>query len=329
MIKIPYEDIISKIKEGSGVDEKEIETKVEEKLKQLSGLISKEGAAHIVANELGVKLFQQVSGKLQIKNILAGMRDVETVGKVVQVYDVREFVSGERQGKVGSMVVGDESGTIRVVFWGDQTDIVKEIKPGDVFKVSGGYVKDNRGQKEIHVNDRSNCLINPEGETIDIEIKPEVSGRKQISELSESDNGIDILGTVVQVFEPRFYEVCPDCGKRARSSGEGFMCATHNQVVPAFAYVLNAVVDDGSETIRVAFFRQQVEQLTKKSNEEILQIKEDLGKFEEVRNNLQGTIIKVNGRVNKNEMFDRIEFIAQNVDPEPDPGKEAERLKNT
>ncbi|MFW9876291.1 MAG: DUF2240 family protein, partial [Candidatus Thorarchaeota archaeon] len=81
MIKIPFEDIISKIKEKSNLSEEEINSKIEQKTKQLSGLISKEGAAHIIANELGIKLFEDFSGKLQIKNIVTGMRDVETVGK--------------------------------------------------------------------------------------------------------------------------------------------------------------------------------------------------------------------------------------------------------
>ena len=91
MIKIPYEEIVLKINESTKMTAGEIEERVDRKLKQLSGLISREGAAHIVANELGVKIFEPLSGRLQIKNILTGMRDVETVGKVLQVYDLKEF----------------------------------------------------------------------------------------------------------------------------------------------------------------------------------------------------------------------------------------------
>ena len=100
MIKIPYEEIVLKINEKTNTPVSEIEIKVENKLKQLSGLISREGAAHIIANELGVKIFEPLSGKLQIKNILTGMRDVETVGKVLQVYDTREFMRGDALSKV-------------------------------------------------------------------------------------------------------------------------------------------------------------------------------------------------------------------------------------
>ena len=67
MIKIPYEEIVLKINESTKMPASEIEERVEKKLKQLSGLISKEGAAHIIANELGVKLFEASGGKLEIK----------------------------------------------------------------------------------------------------------------------------------------------------------------------------------------------------------------------------------------------------------------------
>ena len=109
MIKIPYEQIVERIKKEGNISEEEINGKIDSKMKQLSGLISKEGAAHIVANELGIKLFDSFTGKLQIKNIIAGLRNVETVGKVLQTYELREFTTNDRQGKVASLVIGDET----------------------------------------------------------------------------------------------------------------------------------------------------------------------------------------------------------------------------
>ena len=82
-VQIPYERILETLQEKTDLSQEEIEGKIQAKLKQLSGLISKEGAGHIVANELGVRLIEQVSGKLKISSILAGMRDIEVEGKVV------------------------------------------------------------------------------------------------------------------------------------------------------------------------------------------------------------------------------------------------------
>ncbi|MBD3309936.1 hypothetical protein GF351_01820 [Candidatus Woesearchaeota archaeon] len=326
MIKMPLNDIISKIKEKAGLSEEDINSKIDAKMKQLSGLISKEGAAHIIANELGVKLFEQVSGKLEIKNILAGMRSVETVGKATAVYDIREFSTDKGSGKVGSFMLGDETGSIRVVCWGGMTDSMKDMKEGDVVKIQGGYVKENQNRKEVHLNDKSRVILNPPGESVG-KVKKVTSVRKKISELRENDSNAEILGTIVQVFEPRFFEICPKCNKRARPDGEKFACSEHGEVIPNYGCVINCNIDDGTENIRAVFFRQQAERLLGKTSEEMLKYKDDPAAFEAVKNDLLGTIVKLVGKVNKNDMFERMDFIANLVFLNPDPGEEIKNLE--
>ena len=312
MIKMPLNEIVAKIKEKSQLSEEDINKKIEDKLTQLSGLISKEGAAHIIANELGVNLFEQgVSGKLQIKNILEGMRDVETVGRVQQAFNVNEFQRKDgTPGKVGSLILGDETGTIRLTMWGDQADNVNKVSKGDIIKIQGGYVRENRGNKEIHLNDRSKFIVNPEGETV-AEMKIE---RKGIKDLTDQDSDTEIAGTVVQVFDLRFFEVCPECKRRVREKEGSFVCSTHNAVNPIYSYVLTIFLDDGTDNIRTIFFGNQVENLLKKSREEVMSFREDVEKFSIVKNELLGEQIKVNGRVNKNEMFNRLEFVGNKVE---------------
>lgn len=327
MIQVPYDSIIQKIKEKANISEEEINLKINKKLKQLSGLISKEGAAHIVANELGVKLLERVSGRLQIKNILTGMRDVETVGRVVAAYPPRTFQSGERTGKVGSFVLGDETGTIRIVCWGSLADTVAKLKESLIVKILGGYVRERNAQKEVHLNERGKVIINPPGETVgDIKITRAPSNRKNIKDLQENDANVTILGTVVQTFDPHFFEICPECGKRLKQSEDKFVCDVHSLVAPDFSYVLNVFLDDGTENIRVVCFRDQADALLKKTRQEMLQYKAAPEKFEEVKTALLGNIVKFSGRVVRNAMFDRLEFISQQVDPNPDPEEEIERL---
>ncbi len=328
MIKIPYEEIILKINEKTNMTTAEIEERIEKKLKQLSGLISKEGAAHIVANELGVKIFEPLSGKLQIKNILTGMRDVETVGKVLQIYETREFMRNDSVSKVASMLIGDETGTIRAVMWGSQADNAANLGQGFVVKILGGYVRDNNGRKEIHLNEKSQLLINPKGETIN-EVAAEFrsGNRKEIKELNENDNDIELLGTIVQAFDIKYYEICPRCGKRAKPTASLFECAEHGNVIPSYSYVLNAVLDDGTETIRCVFFRNQLERLLNLNQEQVLKFKSEPADFEAVKNNLLGTIVKLNGRANKNTLFNRLEFVVNGVDINPNPEEELKRLQ--
>ena len=328
MLKVPYEEIVLKINQNTGMQASEIEERVEKKLKQLSGLISREGAAHIVANELGVKVFEPLSGKLQIKNIVSGMRDVETLGKVIQVYEMREFSNETRSGKVASVVIGDETGSIKVVMWGSQADNAANIAQGFTVKVIGGYVRENNGRKEIHLNDRSQLIINPQGESVsEIAIELKIGTRKEIKQLSENDNEVELLGTVVQVFDIRFYEVCPKCGKRARQSVDLFVCNDHGNVIPAYSYVLNAVLDDGTETIRCVFFRNLVEKLLNLNQEQLLKFKSEPAEFEARKNEMLGTIVKLSGRTNKNTLFNRLEFVVQNVNLNPNPEEEIKRLQ--
>lgn len=328
MLKIPYEEIILKINEKTQMSTIEIEERVEKKTKQLSGLISREGAAHIVANELGVKIFEPLSGKLQIKNIINGMRDVETVGKVLQVYDAREFLKGDSVSKVASMLIGDETGTIRVVMWGSQADNAANLGLNDIVKIVGGYVRENNGRKEIHLNDRSQLLINPKGEVVN-EVNISAKGnRKEIKELNEGDNDVELLGTIVQVFDIKYFETCPRCGKRARPSAALYECSEHGNVIPSYAYVLNAILDDGTETIRCVFFRNQVERLLSLNQEQVMKFKSEPADFEAVKNELLGTITKIVGRTNKNSMFNRLEFVVNNVDINPNPEEELKRLSN-
>ncbi|MDP7322684.1 MAG: OB-fold nucleic acid binding domain-containing protein, partial [Candidatus Woesearchaeota archaeon] len=245
--------------------------------------------------------------------------------KVLQTYELREFTTNDRQGKIASLVIGDETGTIRVVMWGDQADNIKNISKGTILKIIGSYVKDNNGTIELHLNDRSKLLINPEGETVK-EIKQNNTERKSINQLTENDSSVEILGTIVQIFEPRFFEICPQCSKRTKNVEGAFSCPEHNNIEPDYSYVLNLIVDDGTENIRTVFFRDSMEKLINLNKEKILAYKDNPEKFEDIKTELLGNIIKINGRVKKNLFFDRIEIVANDVFLNPDPEQEIKRL---
>ncbi|MBI2550525.1 DUF2240 family protein [Candidatus Woesearchaeota archaeon] len=338
MIRLSYDEIIARIQEKSNLSQSELSSKVNAKMAQLAGLVSKEGAAHIVASELGIKLVDQLSGRLQIKNVLTGMRDVETVGRVFQVFDERQFSSNGRDGKVASLQVADETGSIRVVMWNEQADNARAVKAGDVVKVKSAYVRERNGLKELHLNDRSVLIVNPPGETVDVQVpaaypqqqQRAAAVRKKLSELSESDAMAEVLGTVVQVFDIKFFEICPECGKRARQSqpDSSFVCNDHGATAkPSYSYVLNTVIDDGTETMRLVLFRRMAERLLNKNEQEMLAYRAQPDSFQQVKNDLLGTFVKAVARVNKNELFDRLELVAQEIH-EANPDEEITRLND-
>ena len=69
MITMPIQDVIQKIVEKTGKPEQEVSSEIQKKMDQLSGFVSKDGAAYIIAHQYGVKLFQADGGKLKIKNV--------------------------------------------------------------------------------------------------------------------------------------------------------------------------------------------------------------------------------------------------------------------
>ncbi len=322
MIKIPKDMIISKIKEKTNLTDSQLQTKVKDKLDQLSGLISEEGALHIIANELGVKIMEE-PGKLQIKNVLAGMRNVEVAAKVVKIYEVREFDKNNRKGKVGNFLVGDSTGVMRVVAWNDKAELLSKLNEQDTVKIIDGYARDNRGKTEIHLGDKTKVMINPEGAK-EIEVKP-ISQRKRIQDLGENEQDVEIMGTIVQIFDPRFFTIDPESGKRAVEKDGKFYVGDEQIEKTDYSYVTNLFLDDGTDNIRVVLWKNQTQNLFGMDHEKILS-NQNTG-FEEIKNDMFGKIVKFRGRTNKNEMFDRVEFIASFVDAEPDPDKEISRLK--
>jgi len=325
MLNLQYEKMVELIKAKSGLSEDEIHRRVKEKINQLSDLVSKEGAAHIVANQLGISLVEMPK-KLKICEIREGMKNIEVVGKVTRVFDVREFTVGEREGKVGSLFIGDETGTIRVTLWGNMADNAKKVKEGDIIKIKEAYTKLNNSSPEIHLNEKSILIINPEGETVG-EIKTSVYERKYLAEAKEGER-VEILGTIVQIFEPRYFELCPDCMKRARQKEDGFFCEIHGKVSePKLSYVFNAVVDDGTDNIRAVFYKQQAEELFGKTEQEILSARGDAQKIEALKSEVFGTTVKICGRIQTNPLFDRQELIAQSISKQINLEEEEKRVE--
>ena len=320
MIQLPFEKVLEKITQQSDLTPDDVEVKIKQKMAQLSGLISREGAAHIIANELNISLYDQFSGRVAIKDILPGLRDIEVLGKVLKIYAKRDFEVGNRKGTVASFLVGDESGKIRIVLWGSAAKDFEAIKEGNIVRVKGAYAKENNNYVEVHANDRSIIDLNPKG--VDIKVDT-ATPRKKVANLSKFDNGVEVLATLVELGEPRFYEVCSECNRRVKEGN----CPDHKESPLAFAYVLTGFLDDGTDNIRAVFFRDQAVSLLQKEDKEIQPLREDKEAFNSIKQELLGTLLKVTGRVNHNDMFDRNEFIVQELNLSPNPKDELARLQ--
>jgi hypothetical protein len=101
--------------------------------------------------------------------------------------------------------------------------------------------------------------------------------------------------------------VCPQCGKKAIQSADSFSCVEHGNVVPKERALMNFVLDDGTETLRVVLFSDQLEKLFP-----IEKLKDNVS-FLEIKNDFLGTELFISGIVKKNQLFNNLELTGQNV----------------
>jgi len=322
--------IIERIKEKSSLTDEEISKKIKAKLEQLAGLISEDGAAHIIANELGINLNPQTEGTIEIKHLLEGMRNVELTVQVQKKFDVKEFNSARGPGKLASFMVADKSGRLRATLWNAKVDeLYSNFNEGDTISLKNAYIRKNNytGNLDINLGDGAEIEIASESEKLDIDNSP---NRKKIIDLTGQDTNVEVLATLVQVSDLRFWECCPKCGKKPKMEDEVYVCQEHGKISEKeldYSYVLNTYIDDGSASIRTVFWKTQIQKLLGEPHEKILSYRSTPEEFETFKSSLLGDIIKVRGRVNKNDAFDRIEFVAFDLDKDPDPEEEIKYIE--
>ncbi len=296
-----YDMLIERIVRESKLEREEVERRVEAKKAKLSGLISKEGAAQIIAAELNIS-FDNIEAK--IGELMPGMRNVSVVGKILNLFPVREFERNGRKGKVLNFVLADDTNNMRIVLWDTNHIALFEegkIRAGDVIEIRNGGMREG----ELHLSSFSE--IKKSNKIID-NIKTErVMQEKNIAELVEGA-GVMVRGNVVQLFNPRFFYVCPECGKKANQESEGFSCQEHGKIQAKERAILNFVLDDGTETIRVVLFSEGIEKLILEGD------LKDAEKLSIFREDLLGSELWISGNVRKNQLFGNLEIIGQNVE---------------
>ena len=280
---LSLEELISEIAGKSGRDRKDVRDMVLGKQAELSGLVSAEGAAYIVGRELGVDLIKDSRRNLKIKNVLPDMRNVDITATVVSVFEPREYDSKGKKGVVAGMILGDETGTIRLPLWNEEVKLLSSlgISQSDAVKITGAWAKkDNRGGVELRLGRKGMVKKLKKGEAPEIGAasaeprtghgQPDMGKRTDIAMASPGEN-ITIKGCIVQVYKKKpYYEVCPQCGSRVEESRKKFVCKEHGEVEPSLNLLVSGVIDDGTGNIRVVFFRDHAERLFGKPKEEIV-----------------------------------------------------------
>jgi len=293
-----YEQLIAKIAEYAKLNSDEIERRVEAKRAKLSGLVSKEGAAQIVAAELGINFDKE---RMKISELVQGMRRANVVGKIIGISPVREFNKNGRQGKVVGFNLADESSNVRVVLWDtNHISLIEtgKLKEGDMIEISNASVRNG----ELHLNSFSD--IKQSKEQMNFVVTKKMFNSKKLSEVKTGE-GLKTRAFVVQAFDPHYFEVCPECRKKVNDG----QCSIHGAVSPLKRAIMNLILDDGNETIRAVVVGENIN-LLGLTDEEIF----SLEKFAESKGKLLGEEKIFSGNVRQNQMFGNMEFSIEKVE---------------
>tara|TARA_Y100000310_G_scaffold94756_1_gene92492 strand:+ start:1259 stop:2188 length:930 start_codon:yes stop_codon:yes gene_type:complete len=292
-----YQQLIEFIAQSSGVSLEEIERKIEAKQAKLAGLISREGAAQVIAAELSVNFDKQI---MKISQIVPGMRKVNLLGKIISLFPIRDYNKNGRSGRIGSFILADETSNVRTVLWDEShIDLIAkgEINQDSVIELNNASVRNG----EIHLSSFSEIKVSDK--KIEEVVTEKPTFQKTIINFNQNDN-VSARAFIVQIFEPRFFEVCPECRKKAVDSE----CQEHGKISPEKRALLNLVIDDGSDCIRSTMFSDVLEKVISRQD------LEDVEKFAEKKSDLLGKEMLVTGQVRKNQMYNNNEFIVSSLE---------------
>jgi replication factor A1 len=142
------------------------------------------------------------------------MKDVSLIGLVTKIQDTIEFDRADgSKGAVKSIEIVDDTGTIRVTLWGDDTKL--EINKGDIIKITGGNVEfDEYTESGYRVNTNWNTQIitNPDEESSLIDVLKEYQAQlgpikiEQVQLIDEDSEEVDVLGRIINIHDPREFQ---------------------------------------------------------------------------------------------------------------------------
>jgi len=254
------DDLYQKLLE-SGFSEEELERQVQSKAKEFGGFMSKQGILFIIAKENGIylqssdineQLYEEFEEEIDyddftidISEIKEGMSNIVLLGKILQIYETREFARKDgTPGIVGSFLLGDISQIIKVILWDEKVKITKNkfFRKNELIRIIGGYCRMGRDSNlEIHLGRNSRIILSPENVSNNMEKKlnnleydqsqidtPQNSTSK-IKDLIERYNYIKKIQGLIQIEE--FKEVNTKTGEKT--------------------FLLKLILSDESKEIRV------------------------------------------------------------------------------
>jgi replication factor A1 len=200
------------------------------------------------------------SEEMKISNLQDRLFSITVKVKIQRVFNLSTFTKkkDDSEGKVLSMIVADDTGTARLVFWDDRAEEMEDAQANEIIRVTGAYTKLNRDGNEIEIHAGNAAKIDRELKdkikTVKASAVSSISstplGMKNIGDLTTNMWDVDIEGKVATVYDVKTFT------KKDGSEGQ----------------VRNVVIADQTSKIRVTFWDEDVDKIAKVKEGDVIRI---------------------------------------------------------
>ena len=176
----------------------QLEDMINKKREASGDLLSVEGAAHLVAQDLLVATGEKKTKGLQISDLIPQIGDATLATRVIGVWPKQNFKrKDESEGTFVRLLLGDNTGTISCLVW--NSEVVKTFQEkdfeGKIAVVSHGYTRQGLSEKvELHIGNRGSISLLADEKATDI---PSIdSFVNPLNKISDELDTVSIQGTI-------------------------------------------------------------------------------------------------------------------------------------
>lgn len=152
--------------------------------------------------------------KLKIRDIEDKMNNIDVTGRISTIFGIREFAKKDGSiGKVGSFMIMDDTGEIRVTLWDKKTELLNSLVKNDLITIENAYSKMGLDSVDLNLGFSSNIVVEKNERD---DIPKSESSNLAISDVKEDMRSIDIEGYVKEVYELKTFNRDTGIGKVGR-----------------------------------------------------------------------------------------------------------------
>lgn len=163
------------------------------------GYTGLEVSVHQAEEDPDAEIDVDIHGTRSIADLRLGHDGVTINGRILDTEPVRTFERDDgTEGAVSNLVIGDETGKIRVTLWDDRAEDAADLGIGDSVEIDNGSIRERDDRLECHVGNRGSIR---ELDT-DVSFAPETAPIESVT-IGET---VDIAGVIRSTDEKRTFE---------------------------------------------------------------------------------------------------------------------------